>query len=902
MKRFGTVASMLAAFGLSGGLAFAVNPPHAPDDHFECYKQKDTSPKFTPVTGVTLADVFENATATVVKTRSTCAPANKNSEGVVDDVTHLETYTLKITAATPTAAPRTGVKVVNQFHSISNPVSVDIGKGDRLLVPANKSVAPAPPPASPPDEMAINVDHYRCWRVKLSKNGQPKFVALTAHVQTQFDSRDYVMKKPTRLCVPVSKNGGVVHSAHPDEASMLCYKAAAAKGQPKLTPVTVATNDQFGVRSNILIAKEDELCVPSVQNPPTPACGNNFQDPGEQCDGTDSPACPGQCYSDIGICTCPGVHTFNLGPTVGNCSVTTTTPCTVNANCPMGETCNASTSFSNARGTFGNDADLSVGPLLGSISIVTAPEAAPASGIVPLAVLPVAFPPVLFAGQNVCSYLVDKNDGSMTAGGGVLDCGGLNLGHCAIATATTCSSNAQCMGMGDFCLGAGLPPSSDLRLYQDHCTNAEPAAPPVAFFPNGCNSGNVAGNCAAPELGGLPGTTHPPAGADPGPVCVTTLPPDAACSSMFAPTGSKAVREVGHCSVTTTQKCGVGCTSTSPITCGDSQCPMGEVCIGHCSSPTTTLCSSLSPCTPGQNCTKNQHDGVCNSPVFFIPGTGTGPAAWSAQAAFISMNLVIKVQATACSPHAGKCSPSGTGGIGGMGDCDRNTDCTVPMDTCVTGATGDPFTTTYAASGIMDYDAQTVPGTCSPLGAGGAGTCPSPPMGNGFVGCSSDGVCNASTGMCTSGTPATPNCTTDGVCDQSTNVQGLCTTGVSGSGNCTVDGVCDGGTLTCTTGLSVGNNMAGGPCAVNADCRVADNTQCRVAHNNQCRLGHDSRCQSVGQVQALALNGTNFSCASLLNSTTAGAKLVTSLPAVDQFNPVLSIYHDLNVGISFSAK
>ena len=49
MKRFGTVVSAIVAFGLSGGLAGAVNPPHAPDDHFNCYKQKDTSPKFTPL-------------------------------------------------------------------------------------------------------------------------------------------------------------------------------------------------------------------------------------------------------------------------------------------------------------------------------------------------------------------------------------------------------------------------------------------------------------------------------------------------------------------------------------------------------------------------------------------------------------------------------------------------------------------------------------------------------------------------------------------------------------------------------------------------------------------------------------------------------------------------------------
>jgi hypothetical protein len=36
---------------------------------------------------------------------------------------------------------------------------------------------------------------------------------------------------------------------------------------------------------------------------PTPSCGNNTVDPGEDCDGTDTAACPGQCSAS---CACPG--------------------------------------------------------------------------------------------------------------------------------------------------------------------------------------------------------------------------------------------------------------------------------------------------------------------------------------------------------------------------------------------------------------------------------------------------------------------------------------------------------------------------------------------------------------------------------------------------------------------
>jgi len=781
MKISETVVMSVLALGLSGGVVFAADPFGFPDDHFLCYKEKDvTSPKFAGASTM-LADQFESGPFDVAKDKAICAPAAKNGVAIVDPDTHLVSYTIKATGAvTTTSDPRTGIKVVNQFHSITSPLFVDIGKGDRLLVPANKSLTADP---AAPDLTAINVDHYHCYKAKVSKAvTQPKFAAITVDmpgIQTQFDTapRKYLLKKVSRLCAPVAVGTGTIKDPR---GHFLCYKAQLVKGEVAAATHHIFTHDEFaGLVMDT--GKVAEFCVPSLKNP-NPVCGNGMLEIGEQCDGNDGP-CPGQCYSDIGICACPAMHTFNLGDSMH------------------------STSTSNARGTLAYDSDLSVGPLEGSFTIATAAEVSPGSGVIPLAVLPTAFPPVLFLGQNVCAFLVDLNDGSMTAGSGVLNCPGAAL--------TT-----------------PFPPTSDFRLFRDHCTQSSAGAP------TGCDSGNLAGNCTVPELGPLPGTNHPGVDAGEPAVCVTTLPPDPTCSST-GPTGGKAVREVGHCSVTTTMACQSSTT-----------CPSGEVCLGHCSTTTTTTCSTDAGCPVGETCdAPDQHDGACNSPNYFIPGkdSDAGTYSWAPQATFLQMNLVIKVQgATACSAHAGKCK------IAATTDCDRNTDCVAPGDTCVTGANLQPFTTTKAVSAIMDWNALT-----------------------------HSGVCNTMTNMCTTGTSATGTCvtSTDGTCDLTGMI---CTKG----GPCTMNSDCGTGKV-CDTTAHLCSTGGAGACTMNSDCQVPHNA------NADCRLPD-------GKVQALPLAGVNFSCAQLLNSTTTGAKLVTSLTTLDQ--EALGNFNDLNVGITFAAK
>ena len=137
-----------------------------------------------------LADQFATVTVTVSKPVSFCTPADKNDEGIFDEDTHLEGY--QIAAATK-HVPRTHIAVDNQFGTIS----VDTTALDRLLVPTAKSLAD--PDVLPPDPDSHDVDHYTCYKVKVT-SGTAKFQPrLGVAVVDQFNQpKLYDIQKPTR--------------------------------------------------------------------------------------------------------------------------------------------------------------------------------------------------------------------------------------------------------------------------------------------------------------------------------------------------------------------------------------------------------------------------------------------------------------------------------------------------------------------------------------------------------------------------------------------------------------------------------------------------------------------------------------------------------------------------------
>ena len=167
-------------------------------------------------------------------------------------MTHEESYPIK---AAVKHMSHTNVAVMDQFGTLH----VDTVKADRLLVPTNKGLGSTPPPVSG------TVDHYTCYKVKITKGmtAFPKDVQAT--VQTQFDTRLYDVKKPKHLCTPVNKNGEGVTSMI---AHLMCYQVKAARGElPHVKVIgTIQTRNQFGT-GRLDTIKEDELCVPAQKHP-----------------------------------------------------------------------------------------------------------------------------------------------------------------------------------------------------------------------------------------------------------------------------------------------------------------------------------------------------------------------------------------------------------------------------------------------------------------------------------------------------------------------------------------------------------------------------------------------------------------------------------------------------------
>jgi len=224
-------------------------------DHYLCYGAKPSkgSPAFEK-RSVTLANFFESGPAEVKKYAALCNPADKNGEGIADPETHLASFKI-----VPEAKhEKQSGAVANQFGLIV----LETKKPDRLLVPAAKSLeGPVEPPATP------SVDHFECYTVKVPK-GEEKFAGVEAEVEDQFAAaRTFDLKKPTRICIAVDKNGeGILDP----EAALLCYQAKPAKGEPKHEKRKgVHVAHQFGA-GQLDTVKEEELCVPSSLAGPKP--------------------------------------------------------------------------------------------------------------------------------------------------------------------------------------------------------------------------------------------------------------------------------------------------------------------------------------------------------------------------------------------------------------------------------------------------------------------------------------------------------------------------------------------------------------------------------------------------------------------------------------------------------
>ncbi len=279
-------AALLGALGMS-----AATPAAAQGlDHFLCYKAgaASGSTKFNART-VALADGVHDGDAEVKKPQFLCAPTNKNGEdpSAPSHALHLEDYAIK--SATKFLAV-VNQRVQDQFGTHF----VDLKKPSGLQVPTAKSLVN--PPATAP---VPAIDHFHCYKIKATKH-TAAFVRQSVTVEDQFGAMTVDVVKPTRLCLPVDKNGEAPGAGSHD-ARLLCYQVKQTN-QPKFVPITsLFTRNQFGFEV-LKAAKPAELCVPATQPPEN--CGNNVIDAGEQCDGSAPSACPGLCRPSCQCAVC----------------------------------------------------------------------------------------------------------------------------------------------------------------------------------------------------------------------------------------------------------------------------------------------------------------------------------------------------------------------------------------------------------------------------------------------------------------------------------------------------------------------------------------------------------------------------------------------------------------------
>jgi len=248
--------------------------------HFECYEVHRSR---LIVPSVTLSDDFGSGTATVRDPKRVCNPANKEDEdpSAPTDPAHLVAYNLK--NISPRFSRLNNQVVANQFGTIT----VDIIRPQLLMVPSAKSLTSPPPPLGP-----TTLDHFQCYKT----HGRTRLDNIK--VEDEFGTIHVDIKRPSRLCEAVSKNGEVVPQPN---AHLMCYDVRLNAGSSLIRVADVFVDNQFGPQT-MRRYRTRELCVPSFLNPGT--CGDgSVNAPGEQCDLSDDSACPGNCIN--ASCTCP---------------------------------------------------------------------------------------------------------------------------------------------------------------------------------------------------------------------------------------------------------------------------------------------------------------------------------------------------------------------------------------------------------------------------------------------------------------------------------------------------------------------------------------------------------------------------------------------------------------------
>ena len=187
---------------------------------------------------------FGSTSAVVRRAQRLCAPADKEGEDPTApaDPDHLTGYSAR--AQIPFGGRRDQV-VVNQFGTLT----VDLTRPTFLFVPTGKSTS------GPPASYTPAIDHFQCFRTV-----HARFTRSGIGVEDQFGTRTVNVRRPTRLCVPVDKDGSGITDP---SASLMCYRVS---GRPRINDTHVFTSNQFGT-DEYDVGVVRELCLPSQLNP-----------------------------------------------------------------------------------------------------------------------------------------------------------------------------------------------------------------------------------------------------------------------------------------------------------------------------------------------------------------------------------------------------------------------------------------------------------------------------------------------------------------------------------------------------------------------------------------------------------------------------------------------------------
>jgi hypothetical protein len=276
--------AILAALTLVSSAPAGVPAPLS-GDHYLCYTARKARaprgeppfPAFEPRSGVAVVDALASGDpedrhlVDLKKPATLCLPVDKNGEGIADALTHLEGYKATRTRMRP-SQPR----FAKQARVVENQLGrfdLLLKAGDDLLVPSAALEGSGGAPAL----AATAVPHFRCYKARAARGTPgPAPTPRTLTLADTFGERLFLLRKPTRLCLPADKNGEDPGAADAP-GSLLCWAAQPARANPpspRFASRFVSTHNQLGVEV-VRLTKELELCVPSrdpaASPSPTPA-------------------------------------------------------------------------------------------------------------------------------------------------------------------------------------------------------------------------------------------------------------------------------------------------------------------------------------------------------------------------------------------------------------------------------------------------------------------------------------------------------------------------------------------------------------------------------------------------------------------------------------------------------